>query len=294
MKPKRNEVRRLSKLITFIEEHPKETDKILRDLKKGDEKAKVVGFTGNPGSGKSTLISAVADYLRRRDMKIAILAVDPKSPLSGGTFFGDRIRMVKHYLDESVFIRSISGDGSGGISPVLYNIIRLVETFGFDYIFVESVGTGQSEIDISFFVDVLVLVLSPGGGDDIQFLKAGLMEVADIYAINKSDLEEFIKFFNLLKAQPIFDDKKTLVKVSALTGEGINELCKVIDEHWDEQVKTNKLPEKRKKAILKQAQMLMIKELEIIISTSGDNLEFENVQEAMEFLKRKLIENLEG
>lgn len=290
---KKTGIKKLSRLITLVEERPEKADEILKGLKGNGKRAKIIGFTGTPGSGKSSLISAVIDHLRKKDSKIAIVAFDPRSPLSGGTFFGDRIRMGKHYLDENVFIRSISGDGNGGISPVLYDIIRLIERFEFDYILVESVGTGQSEIDLNFFVDVLVLVLSPGNGDDIQFLKSGIMEVADIYAVNKSDLKGYMKFFNLLRTLPGLDDKK-LVKVSALTGDGIDELCDAVDRYWEELARTGKLFKKRKKAILKQAQMFIVRRLESIVGDLEYNLEFDNLHRAIEFLKEKLVNDLEG
>jgi len=279
-------IRKLSKLITRIERNPEELEKI--GTKNENKLSRIVGFTGSPGSGKSTLISAIIECLRKKDKSVAVLAVDPKSPLSGGTFFGDRIRMQKHYLDEKIFIRSVSGNTKSGISPSIWNMARVLEIFDFDYIFIESVGTGQSEIDLSFFVDILILVLSPGNGDDIQFLKAGILEVADIYAINKSDTPEYEKFFNLLSSQPVLDNRKTLVKVSGISGNGVADLCETIDNLWSVLLKNGDLFEKRKKAVLKQAELFVIEKLEELVN-SKDIPEFRTLREAETFLKERLI-----
>lgn len=279
----------LAKIITQIEGNPEKLDDFLVSNKE-NKISKIIGFTGSPGSGKSTLISSITEFLRNQNKKVAILAIDPKSPLSRGAFFGDRIRMQKHYLDSNVFIRSISGNTKSGVNPAVPSISKVFEASGFDYILIESVGTGQSEIDLSFFVDVLVLVLSPGDGDDVQFLKAGILEVADIYAVNKADTAGYDKFFNLLKSQPIFDKGKLLVRVSGISSEGIPGLCKIIDELWRKFFEEGKLTKKRKKALLKQAELFLIDKLEEIIN-SENIMNFNSLKEAKDFLISQILES---
>ncbi len=183
-----HEIRALTKLISLAENEDLEAFSAMELLSKTERRARVLGITGPPGAGKSSLISAFIEPLRSAQKRVAVLAVDPTSPISGGAVLGDRIRLTDHFNDPGVFIRSVSTRGRlGGISLATPQSISLVESFGFDYLFVESVGVGQNEHEISRWTDVTVLVLTPDSGDGIQAIKAGVLELADIIVVNKNE-----------------------------------------------------------------------------------------------------------
>jgi LAO/AO transport system kinase len=177
--------RQLARDATAIENHD---PAVLSRLHDEDASGLVVGVTGPPGAGKSSLVDALAGALRRAGKTVAIIAVDPSSHATGGAILGDRIRMQRHHADPGIFIRSMAARGSsGGLAGTTANMARLFRSEGFDYVFVETVGVGQGEIEIAGLADVTVVVLVPGMGDDIQAIKAGILEIADVFALNKSD-----------------------------------------------------------------------------------------------------------
>jgi LAO/AO transport system kinase len=206
-----NDFRTLSKLISKAEDHSPELYKILEKIYKPKSKTKVIGLTGSPGVGKSTLCNELITRIRSKNKKVAVIAVDPISPFTGGALLGDRIRMSQHFNDEGVFIRSLSTRGKlGGLSHSARQTLHILKSFDFDYVLIETVGVGQSEIEVQKIADVVIVVLSPEGGDSIQALKSGIMEIADIYLINKSDREGADKLKNdLLLAQDVFNKKTT-------------------------------------------------------------------------------------
>jgi LAO/AO transport system kinase len=180
----------ISKVITILEEGLPGSREIYSRLYRVGGNPFVVGFAGPPGSGKSTLINCLAKEFRSRGMKVGVVAVDPSSPLSGGALLGDRVRMLERSLDEGVFIRSMASRGStGGLSVSTRKAILVLGAAGYDTIFVETVGVGQTELDIARVADVTVVVLMPQTGDEIQAMKAGLLEIGDVFAMNKSDLQ---------------------------------------------------------------------------------------------------------
>ncbi len=186
----KGEMRALSRLISMAENRDAQVPEILGRLFPKLGNAKVIGITGPPGAGKSTLTNLFVKLIRTQGKKVAVIAVDPVSPFSGGSLLGDRIRLQEHFNDPNVFIRSLSTRGKlGGLSVAAREVSELVDAFGFDIIILETVGVGQSEVDIRKIADVTLLVLVPEWGDGIQTLKSGILEIADLFIVNKSDRE---------------------------------------------------------------------------------------------------------
>lgn len=220
----------LAKGITLAENEPDRASVLLRRLGP-PSRSFVVGITGPPGTGKSSLVDRMIDSYRRKGLRLGVIAVDPTSPITGGALLGDRIRMTAHTGDRNVFIRSMASRGwSGGLSRAATHAIRLMDAAGFDLVFLETVGIGQSDIEVVGVSHAVLVVLMPGLGDDIQVSKAGLMEVGDVYVVNKSDLEgadpmavSIMSLFKGTRRSP------PVLKVSALTGEGMGNLVGAIE-----------------------------------------------------------------
>jgi LAO/AO transport system kinase len=220
----------LARGITLAEDYPARASRLLVRLGPPG-RAFVVGVTGPPGTGKSSLVDRLIEAYRQKGLKVGVIAVDPTSPITGGALLGDRIRMTAHAVDRSVFIRSMASRGwSGGLSRATSQVIRLMEAAGFDLILLETVGIGQSDIEVVGVSHAVIVVLMPGLGDDIQVSKAGLMEVGDIYVINKSDLEGadpmVVSLLSLFRGSP---RSPPVLKVSALTGDGIGRLPEALE-----------------------------------------------------------------
>jgi len=217
----------LARVLTLVENDIKPAELILRDL---DSKAEVpvVGITGPPGAGKSTLVNAITNYFTAKDKRVAILAIDPTSPFNYGSLLGDRIRMAAQFNKPNVFIRSLATRGAlGGISAKTIEMVDVLKASNFDLILVETVGVGQSEVEIAGLADRTVVVLVPESGDEIQNIKSGLMEIADCFVINKADRDGAATFANNLK-KIVHQGSKTIpiLKTIADKNEGIEELCK--------------------------------------------------------------------
>jgi len=230
---KKGDVRSLARAISFIENEQQGYDDMLRFLQ-DDRSPKIIGITGPPGAGKSTLVDALIDELIREEKKIAVLCIDPSSPFNLGALLGDRIRMSQWYTHPNVFIRSLATRGSvGGLSPKIIEITDLIKSAQFDHIIVETVGVGQSEIEIAGLADITIVVVVPESGDEVQTMKAGLMEIADIFVINKSDRPGADLFERNLKLMlaPAFtksDKEVPIVKTVATEKKGIHELHEAI------------------------------------------------------------------
>jgi LAO/AO transport system kinase len=201
-------------------------------------KAHIIGITGPPGAGKSTLTSSVIEHLRARDKTVGVVAIDPSSPFSGGSVLGDRIRMQKHFLDEGVFIRSLSTRGShGGLARSGRDVSRLFDAFGKDYVIVETVGVGQTELDIMEVADTVVVVLVPEAGDTVQVMKAGLLEIADVFVVNKADREGALRMKTELEMMLHLKSadrdawEVPVLMTKASMGEGTVELLDACVEH---------------------------------------------------------------
>ena len=227
----------LSRLITLVERDAPDVPQIMKKILPRTGRAYCIGITGPPGSGKSTLVDRLTAIARCKGLSVGIIAVDPTSPFSGGAVLGDRIRMQQHYLDDGVFIRSMATRGSlGGLPRAARAVIKLLDAFGKDLIIVETVGVGQTELDIMKMVDTTVVVLFPGGGDAIQTMKAGLMEIANIFVVNKADREGADRLVTelsmMLDLNPLASPwRPPIIKTIATMGEGIAELTQKILEH---------------------------------------------------------------
>jgi len=221
------EVRGVSRLITLIENQDDTGAAVLQRLRPSASKAAVIGITGYPGAGKSTLIAQLVTAYRHQKKKVAILAVDTSSPITGGAILGDRIRMQEHVLDAGVFIRSMASRGRyGGVAQGTADAVKVLKAAGFDVIFVETVGVGQAEVEIASIAPTVVAVVAPGLGDEIQAMKAGLLEVAHIVVVNKADREGADA-----TVRDMEECVRRVVRTVALKGEGLPELIQAIAEH---------------------------------------------------------------
>jgi LAO/AO transport system kinase len=227
-------VRALARAISTIEDNRPESRKLLKALFNFTGRARVIGLTGAPGAGKSTLVDQLAREYRKQERTVGILAVDPTSPYTGGAILGDRIRMQSHHADPGIYIRSMATRGNlGGLARATTDAATVLDAAGKDIVLIETVGVGQDEIDIVRLADVTVVILVPGMGDDVQTIKAGIMEIADIFVINKSDREgadRVEREIRSMQSLAIRSDKWTppIVKTVAMDGRGVPELAAAI------------------------------------------------------------------
>ncbi|MHA6250652.1 methylmalonyl Co-A mutase-associated GTPase MeaB [Oceanobacillus sp. CAU 1775] len=233
---KQKDIRALAKAITMVEnDHPEKLE-LLSDVFSQQKNAIYVGLTGSPGAGKSSLVNRLITQIRKENKTVAVIAVDPTSPFSGGALLGDRVRMNEHFNDDGVYIRSMATRGSlGGLARATKDAIRVCDAYGFDVIIVETVGVGQSELDIMKIVDTTAVVLTPNSGDVLQVFKAGIMEIADLFVINKADLHGFGKLKALLKELVMItateDYQVPIVKTITTEDKGIDKLWEKLKEH---------------------------------------------------------------
>ena len=229
-------VRGLARAITLVEQRDPSIRHLLESLGELVRPPGVIGLTGAPGTGKSTLVDGLITLIRSRDQAVAIIAVDPNSPYSGGAILGDRIRMQRHALDPKVYIRSMGARGHlGGLSVATREAIRLLGAFGFDWVVVETVGVGQSELEVAAIADTTLVMLTPGLGDGVQMIKAGIMEIADVFVVNKADLPGAQKTVQEIRSMlgmgPKLDFRPPIVATVAARGEGTAEVMEAVEKH---------------------------------------------------------------
>src|ERR1041385_1359821 len=229
--------RALAQAVSLVERDEPAATRLLADIYAETGRARIIGITGSPGAGKSTLVASPAKYYRKQQKRVGIIAVDPTSPFTGGAILGDRIRMAELYTDRGVFIRSMATRGfMGGLAKATNDVVDLLDASGFDVVIVETVGVGQDEVDVIRTVQTNIVILVPGMGDDIQAIKAGIMEIGDIFVVNKADrpgadrtVTEITMMMSLVEDHAEW--LPPIVKSVASRGEGIEELDEAIVRH---------------------------------------------------------------
>jgi LAO/AO transport system kinase len=238
-KVRAGDTRALARLLSLVEDESPQVRSVIKDLLPATGGARIIGLTGSPGVGKSTVTSALVAAFRAAGRTVAVLAVDPTSPFSGGALLGDRIRMQEHAADEGVFIRSMASRGHlGGLAASTPQAIRVLDAAGFELIIIETVGVGQAEVAIASLADSVVVLLAPGMGDAIQAAKAGILEVADLFVVNKADKPDAQQVVRDLRNMIALahrtegDWKPPIVSTVAVKSEGIQELVSRLNQHW--------------------------------------------------------------
>lgn len=270
--------RALARAITLVENGSGALREIMAGLAPHTGRARVVGFTGSPGVGKSTTTNAVVRAARAKGLTVAVLAVDPSSPFTGGALLGDRVRMQEHATDPGVFIRSMANRGHlGGLSWATPHALRVLDAAGFDLILVETVGVGQAEVEIAGQADTTVVLCAPGMGDSVQAAKAGVLEVADVFAINKADREGAKSTLRELRQMVAMKDrtdqewKPPIVMTVASRDEGVDELWERMDQHFAHLEASGDLTRRRRARARDEVQAIVLDLLRSRMGGAGDD-----------------------
>jgi LAO/AO transport system kinase len=266
------ERRALARAISVIDNDYLESHEIIREIFSKTGKARTVGFTGSGGAGKSSLIGRLIPECQALGYKVAVLAVDPTSSITGGAILGDRVRMQGNLDDKKVFMRSMASRGAvGGVSKSLRNAIRILDAAGYDLVLVESVGAGQLEVEISRVVNITVVLFTPHTGDNVQAVKAGLTEIGDMYVVNKSDIEGSTALYNtIVDLIGNTERRPAVLKTSAKTGRGVRELAQNIDKLLKKKSINYKERERRMLEDELKDMVLNIVEKKVVSMLAGD------------------------
>lgn len=259
--------RALARLMTYVDNHHDDLLEVMSVMHQRAGAAYRLGVTGPPGAGKSTLVDKLIRNYRRQDKKIGVVAIDPSSPFSGGAVLGDRIRMQDHNADEAVFIRSLGSRGAhGGLSRATRDIVGLLDAFGSDIVIIETVGVGQTELDIMSVAATTLVVLVPESGDTIQTMKAGLMEIADVFVVNKADREGADRIFAELKALSEMYSGEwpvPVLKSVATKGEGIDDIMATVGRHRAFLEKRRDQPQFSEEILIQELEDILFYEIDV-------------------------------
>ncbi len=275
--------RAIARLLSLVEDAHPQLPEVAAALTPHTGHARVIGLTGPPGVGKSTSTSSLLTALRAEGLRVGVLAIDPSSPFSGGALLGDRIRMTEHATDPGVFIRSMATRGHlGGLSWATPQAVRVLDAAGFDVVLIETVGVGQSEVDVVRLADTTVVLLAPGMGDGIQAAKAGVLEIADVFVVNKADREgadatihDLKQMISLARREirgPSW--RQPIVRTVASRGEGVADVVRALGEHHDWLVNRDELPRRRAARARDEVEAIAVQRLrgEIVDLRHGDRL----------------------
>ena len=283
--------RALAQAISLAESSHPDAARLLADLYPSTGKARIIGITGSPGAGKSTLVAALAKHYRKQEKRVGIIAVDPTSPFTGGAILGDRIRMAELYTDRGVFIRSMATRGFlGGLAKATNDVVDVLDASGFDVVLVETVGVGQDEVEVVRTVQTNLVILVPGMGDDIQAIKAGIMEIGDIFVVNKADrpgadktVTEVTMMMSLVEEHG--DWVPPIVKTVASKSQGIEELDAAIEKHFEYLARSGELDRRsRERVRIRIETQLKEKFMERLI---GGTIPREQYEDLLEDVLRK-------
>jgi LAO/AO transport system kinase len=263
--------RALARMVTLIENESPQARRYLAELHQHAGNAHIVGVTGAPGAGKSTLVTRIVRELRRRDRKVGVVAVDPTSPFTGGAILGDRIRMMELAGDPNVFIRSMASRGSlGGLSASTRDVVRAMDAAGYNPIIIETVGTGQAEVEVMRAAQTVLVVSAPGMGDEVQAIKAGILEIADIFVVSKADkpgadqtVAELAMLLSLDPNRRLHDKSKPywripVLKTSAIKDQGITQLVDAIEQHREYLVESGMLAHRAQRQVRSEVEALVV------------------------------------
>ena len=277
--------RALARMITLIENELPQAHRYLAELHQHDGRAHIIGVTGSPGAGKSTLVARMIRELRKRDVKVAVIAIDPSSPFTGGAILGDRIRMMELAGDPNVFIRSMASHGHlGGLSTSTRDVVRAMDTAGYDFIIIETVGTGQAEVDIMRTAQTVLVIVAPGMGDDIQAIKAGILEIADIFVVSKADkpgadqasaeLTNLLSFDSRPRESRRSDWIVPVHKTSSFKEQGIPELIDIIRAHRTYLQESGTLTQRVERQLKSEIQQLVLQTVARMLQNELNTLEW--------------------
>lgn len=284
--------RALARMVTLIENESPQARHYLAELHQHAGHAHIIGVTGAPGAGKSTLVTRLVRELRRRDGRVGVIAVDPTSPFSGGAILGDRIRMMELAGDPSVFIRSMASRGSlGGLSASTRDVVRAMDAAGYDPIIIETVGTGQAEVEVMRAAQTVLVVTAPGMGDEVQAIKAGILEIADIFVVSKADkpgadqtVAELAMLLSLDPNRRLHDKAKPywripVLKTSAIKDQGITQLVDAIQQHRQYLVESGMLANRARRQVRSEVESLV---LHAVMNALRDELTEDEWQKVLE------------
>ncbi len=286
--------RALARMVTLIESEAPSAHRYLAELHQHSGNAHIVGVTGAPGAGKSTLVTRMVRELRKGDAKVGVVAIDPSSPFSGGAILGDRIRMMELAGDPNIFIRSMASRGSlGGLSSSTRDVVRAMDAAGYDPIIIETVGTGQAEVEVMRTAQTVLVVVAPGMGDDIQAIKAGILEIADIFVVSKADkpssdqtVAELAMLLSLDSNRREAAWRIPIIKTSSLKEQGIEQLVTAIRQHQQYLRESNTFAQRAQRQVRSELQALILHAVDGILSAEVGEEEWKTLIDAIN--ERKL------